>query len=155
MIPQPPRSPRTDTPFPYTTLFRSFEAIDAGDFPAWDLGVQLFDEAFAAKQPYDVLDATKLIPEEDIPVEIVGRMTLNRNVDNFFAETEQAAFLPSNIIPGIAFSKDPLLQGRLFSYLATNDRKSVVEGKRVYVRVDHGGHRLMKQNKDIPTNKHT
>src|SRR3546814_7114604 len=94
MIPQPPRSPRTDTPFPYTTLFRSFEAIDAGDFPAWDLGVQLFDEAFAAKQPYDVLDATKLIPEEDIPVEIVGRMTLNRNVDNFFAETEQAAFLP-------------------------------------------------------------
>ncbi|KAI1691883.1 catalase domain-containing protein [Ditylenchus destructor] len=72
-----------------------FEAIDAGDFPAWDLGVQVFDEAFAAKQPYDVLDATKLIPEEDIPVEIVGRMTLNRNVDNFFAETEQVAFLPA------------------------------------------------------------
>ncbi|MCW0197164.1 catalase [Sphingopyxis sp.] len=96
-----------------------FEAIDAGDFPAWNLGVQVFDEAFAAKQPYDVLDATKLIPEEDIPVEIVGRMTLNRNVDNFFAETEQAAFLPSNIIPGIDFSNDPLLQGRLFSYLDT------------------------------------
>ncbi|WP_294037147.1 catalase [Sphingopyxis sp.] len=96
-----------------------FEAIDAGDFPAWDLGVQVFDEAFAAKQPYDVLDATKLIPEEDIPVEIVGRMTLNRNVDNFFAETEQVAFLPSNIIPGIDFSNDPLLQGRLFSYLDT------------------------------------
>jgi catalase len=96
-----------------------FEAIDAGDFPAWDLGVQVFDEAFAAKQPYDVLDATKLIPEEDVPVEIVGRMTLNRNVDNFFAETEQAAFLPSNIIPGIEFSNDPLLQGRLFSYLDT------------------------------------
>ncbi len=71
------------------------------------------------KQPYDVLDATKLIPEEDIPVEIVGRMTLNRNVDNFFAETEQVAFLPSNIIPGIDFSNDPLLQGRLFSYLDT------------------------------------
>src|SRR3546814_20192311 len=71
-----------------------FEAIDAGVFPAWNLGVQVCDEAFAAKQPYDVLDATKLIPEEDIPVEIVGRMTLNRNVDNFFAETEQAAFLP-------------------------------------------------------------
>ncbi|PQM27545.1 catalase HPII [Sphingopyxis lindanitolerans] len=96
-----------------------FEAIDAGDFPAWDLGVQLFDEAFAAKQPYDVLDATKLIPEEDLPVEIIGRMTLNRNVDNFFAETEQAAFLPTNIIPGIDFTNDPLLQGRLFSYLDT------------------------------------
>ncbi|NIJ38810.1 catalase [Sphingopyxis panaciterrae] len=96
-----------------------FEAIDAGDFPAWDLGVQLFDEAFAAEQPYDVLDATKLIPEEDIPVEIIGRMTLNRNVDNFFAETEQAAFLPTNIIPGIDFTNDPLLQGRLFSYLDT------------------------------------
>ncbi|MDR6835006.1 catalase [Sphingopyxis sp. BE259] len=96
-----------------------FEAIDAGDFPAWDLGVQVFDEAFAAKQPYDVLDATKLIPEEDVPVEIVGRMTLNRNIDNFFAETEQVAFLPSNIIPGIDFSNDPLLQGRLFSYLDT------------------------------------
>ncbi len=96
-----------------------FEAIDAGDFPAWDLGIQIFDEAFAAKQPYDVLDATKLIPEEDVPVEIVGRMTLNRNVDNFFAETEQVAFLPSNIVPGIDFSNDPLLQGRLFSYLDT------------------------------------
>jgi len=96
-----------------------FEAIEAGKFPQWDLGVQVFDEAFAAKQPYDVLDATKLIPEEDVPVEIVGRMILNRNPDNFFAETEQVAFLPSNIIPGIDFSNDPLLQGRLFSYLDT------------------------------------
>ena len=96
-----------------------FEAIDDGDFPAWDLGIQVFDEDFAANQPYDVLDATKLIPEEDVPVEIIGRMTLNRNVDNFFAETEQVAFLPSNIIPGIDFSNDPLLQGRLFSYLDT------------------------------------
>ena len=96
-----------------------YEAIDAGDFPQWDLGIQLFDEAFAAKQPYDVLDATKLIPEEVLPVRIIGRMTLNRNVDNFFAETEQAAFLPSNIPPGIDFSNDPLLQGRLFSYLDT------------------------------------
>jgi len=96
-----------------------FEAIDAGDYPAWDLGVQVFDEDWAAQQPYDVLDATKLIPEDDIPVEIIGRMTLNRNVDNFFAETEQVAFLPSNIIPGIDFSNDPLLQGRLFSYLDT------------------------------------
>ncbi|MBB6192639.1 catalase [Sphingobium wenxiniae] len=96
-----------------------FEAIEAGDYPQWDLGVQVFDEAWAAKQPYDVLDATKLIPEEEIPVEIIGRMTLNRNVDNFFAETEQAAFLPTNIIPGIDFTNDPLLQGRLFSYLDT------------------------------------
>ena len=96
-----------------------FEAIAAGDFPAWDLGVQVFDEEWAARQPYDVLDATKLVPEEDIPVEIVGRLTLNRNVDNFFAETEQVAFLPSNIIPGIDFTNDPLLQGRLFSYLDT------------------------------------
>ena len=96
-----------------------FEAIDSGHFPAWDLGIQTFDEAFAAKQPYDVLDPTKLVPEEDVPVEIIGRMTLNRNVDNFFAETEQSAFLPTNIIPGIDFSNDPLLQGRLFSYLDT------------------------------------
>lgn len=96
-----------------------FESIASGSFPAWDLGVQVFDEDFAAAQPYDVLDATKLIPEEDVPVEIVGRMTLNRNVDNFFAETEQSAFLPSNVLPGIDFSNDPLLQGRLFSYLDT------------------------------------
>ena len=96
-----------------------FEAIDAGHFPAWDLGIQVFDEAFAAKQPYDVLDPTKLVPEEDVPVQIIGRMTLNRNIDNFFAETEQVAFLPTNIIPGIDFSNDPLLQGRLFSYLDT------------------------------------
>ncbi|MCY7281361.1 MAG: catalase [Sphingomonas bacterium] len=96
-----------------------YEAIDSGDFPAWDLGIQLFDEEFAAKQPYDVLDSTKLIPEEDVPVRIIGRMTLNRNVDNFFAETEQVAFLPTNVPPGIDFSNDPLLQGRLFSYLDT------------------------------------
>ena len=96
-----------------------FEAIDAGDFPAWDLGIQQFDEEFAAAQPYDVLDATKLIPEEVLPVRVIGRMTLNRNVDNFFAETEQVAFLPTNVPPGIDFSNDPLLQGRLFSYLDT------------------------------------
>ena len=96
-----------------------YEAIDAGNFPEWDLGIQVFDEAFAAEQPYDVLDATKLIPEEVIPVEPIGRLTLNRNVDNFFAETEQVAFMPSNVIPGIDFSNDPLLQGRLFSYLDT------------------------------------
>jgi catalase len=96
-----------------------FEAIDTGAFPEWELGIQVFDQAFADAQPYDVLDATKLIPEDDIPVRIIGRMVLDRNVDNFFAETEQVAFLPSNIVPGIDFSNDPLLQGRLFSYLDT------------------------------------
>ncbi len=96
-----------------------FESIASGNFPQWDLGVQVFDEEWAAQQPYDVLDATKLVPEDDIPVQVIGRMTLNRNPDNFFAETEQVAFLPSNVIPGIDFSNDPLLQGRLFSYLDT------------------------------------
>ncbi len=96
-----------------------WEAIDTGDFPEWELGIQVFEKAFAEAQPYDVLDSTKLIPEEDVPVRIIGRMVLDRNVDNFFAETEQVAFLPTNIVPGIDFSNDPLLQGRLFSYLDT------------------------------------
>ncbi|WP_010187742.1 catalase [Sphingomonas sp. PAMC 26605] len=96
-----------------------FEAIDTGNFPEWELGIQVFDQAFADAQPYDVLDSTKLIPEDDIPVRVIGRMVLDRNVDNFFAETEQVAFLPTNIVPGIDFSNDPLLQGRLFSYLDT------------------------------------
>ena len=76
-----------------------WESIDTGAFPQWDLGIQVFDQAFADAQPYDVLDATKLIPEEDVPVRIIGTLTLNRNVDNFFAETEQVAFLPTNIVP--------------------------------------------------------
>ena len=96
-----------------------WEAITSGNPPEWDLGIQVFDEAFADKQSYDVLDATKLIPEEDVPLTIVGRLVLDRWPDNFFAETEQVAFLPSNVIPGIDFSDDPLLQGRLFSYLDT------------------------------------
>jgi catalase len=96
-----------------------YEAIDAGAFPEWDLGIQVFDQAFAEAQPYDVLDATKLIPEEVIPVRIIGRMVLERNPDNFFAETEQVAYCPTSIVPGIDFSNDPLLQGRLFSYLDT------------------------------------
>lgn len=100
-----------------------FEAIDSGAFPQWDLGIQLFDQAFAEAQPYDVLDATKLIPEDDVPVRLIGTLTLNRNVDNFFAETEQVAFLPSNVPPGIDFSNDPLLQGRLFSYLDTQNSR--------------------------------
>ena len=96
-----------------------WEAIDRGDFPQWDLAVQVFDEDLAASLPYDVMDATKLIPEEVVALKVVGRMTLDRNPDNFFAETEQAAFLPSNVVPGIDFTDDPLLQGRLFSYLDT------------------------------------
>jgi catalase len=96
-----------------------FEAIQAGDFPAWDLAVQLFSEEDAAKFPFDHLDATKLIPEELVPLQVIGRMTLDRWPDNFFAETEQVAFCPSHVVPGIDFSNDPLLQGRLMSYLDT------------------------------------
>ena len=96
-----------------------FEAIERGDFPEWELGVQTFDEDFANSLPYDVLDPTKLIPEEVLPVKLVGRMVLDRYPDNFFAETEQVAFCPANIVPGVDFSNDPLLQGRLFSYLDT------------------------------------
>ncbi|MFC3529494.1 catalase [Paracoccus mangrovi] len=96
-----------------------WEAIDRGDFPEWDFAVQVFDSELADSLPYDVLDATKIIPEEVVPLRVIGRMVLDRNPDNFFAETEQAAFLPSNVVPGIDFTDDPLLQGRLFSYLDT------------------------------------
>lgn len=96
-----------------------FEAIDMGDFPEWELGIQAFDEEFVDSLPYDVLDSTKIIPEELLPVRPIGRMVLDRNPDNFFAETEQVAYCPANIVPGIDFSNDPLLQGRLFSYLDT------------------------------------
>ncbi len=96
-----------------------WEAIGRGDFPEWELGLQVFDQATADRLEFDVLDPTKLIPEEIIPLRMVGKMVLNRNVDNFFAETEQVAFLPTNIVPGIDFSNDPLLQGRLFSYQDT------------------------------------
>lgn len=96
-----------------------WEAIDKGSFPEFEFGVQVVDEATAADLDFDILDATKLIPEEVVPVQIVGKMVLNRNPDNFFAETEQVAFHPANIVPGIEFSDDPLLQGRLFSYLDT------------------------------------
>ncbi|MFT4247305.1 MAG: catalase [Pseudomonas sp.] len=96
-----------------------FESIQAGNFPEWELGVQLFTEEDAAQFPFDHLDATKLIPEELVPLQIVGRMVLDRWPDNFFAETEQVAYCPANIVPGIDFSNDPLLQGRLFSYLDT------------------------------------
>ncbi|MFT3965944.1 MAG: catalase [Sphingobium sp.] len=96
-----------------------YEAIARGDFPEWELGIQAFDEKFADSLPYDVLDATKIIPEEILPVRPIGRMVLDRNPDNFFAETEQVAYCPANIVPGIDFTNDPLLQGRLFSYLDT------------------------------------
>ena len=96
-----------------------WEAIAAGNHPEYDFGVQVFDAELAASLPYDVLDATKLIPEEVVPLRIIGRMVLDRNPDNHFAENEQLAFLPSNVVPGIDFSDDPLLQGRLFSYLDT------------------------------------
>ena len=96
-----------------------YEAIDSQDYPEWEFGVQLFTEEEADKFPFDHLDATKLIPEELVPVKIVGKMVLNRNVDNFFAETEQVAYCLSHVPPGIDFSNDPLLQGRLFSYLDT------------------------------------
>jgi catalase len=96
-----------------------WDAISSGDHPEWELGVQLFDDDFADRFDFDVLDATKLIPEELVPVRRVGRLVLDRTVDNFFAETEQVAFCTQNVVPGIDFTNDPLLQGRNFSYLDT------------------------------------
>ncbi len=96
-----------------------WESIEAGNFPEFELGVQLFDDAQADAFDFDVLDPTKLIPEELVPVQLVGKMVLDRNPDNFFAETEQVAFCVSHVVPGVDFSNDPLLQGRIFSYLDT------------------------------------
>jgi len=96
-----------------------FEAITAGDFPEWELAVQLFTEEQAESFPFDHLDSTKIIPESLVPLTVIGRMVLDRWPDNFFAETEQVAYCPANVPPGIDFSNDPLLQGRLFSYLDT------------------------------------
>ncbi len=96
-----------------------WEAIESGDFPEWELGLQVFTEEQSNAFSFDVLDATKLIPEELVPVVPVGRMVLNRNPDNFFAETEQVAFCTAHIIPGIDFSNDPLLAGRIHSYVDT------------------------------------
>ncbi len=100
-----------------------WNAIQAGDFPEWELGLQLFDDKFADRFEFDVLDATKLIPEEQVPIRRVGRLVLDRCVDNFFAETEQVAFCTSNIVPGVDFTNDPLLQGRNFSYLDTQIKR--------------------------------
>ncbi len=95
------------------------DAIEAGAFPEWEFGVQVVEEKDEHKFDFDLLDPTKLIPEELVPVQRIGRMALNRNPANFFAETEQVAFHPGHVVPGIDFSNDPLLQGRLFSYLDT------------------------------------
>jgi catalase len=96
-----------------------WSAIDGGMFPEFAFAVQAFDEKIADSLGFDVLDATKLIPEEIVPLEVIGKMVLDRNPDNFFAETEQIAFHPGHVVPGIDFTNDPLLQGRLFSYLDT------------------------------------
>ncbi len=96
-----------------------FDAIESGAFPEWELGIQVVEEKDEHKFPFDLLDPTKLIPEELVPVQRIGKMVLNRNTDNFFAETEQVAFHPGHLVPGIDFTNDPLLQGRLFSYTDT------------------------------------
>ncbi|NML42127.1 catalase [Ramlibacter sp. G-1-2-2] len=96
-----------------------WDAIERGDFPEWELGLQLIDEDRAGRLGFDLLDPTKLVPEEVVPITTVGRLVLNRNPDNFFAETEQVAFHPGHVVPGIDFTADPLLQGRLFSYTDT------------------------------------
>jgi catalase len=96
-----------------------WEAIEAGEYPEWELGLQIFTEAEADAFSFDVLDATKLIPEELVPLTPVGRMVLDRNPDNFFAETEQVAFCTAHVVPGIDFSNDPLLAGRIHSYVDT------------------------------------
>ncbi len=96
-----------------------WESIEMGDYPEWELGVQIVAEEDEHKFDFDLLDPTKIIPEELVPVTPLGKMVLNRNPDNYFAETEQVAFCPGHIVPGIDFSNDPLLQGRLFSYTDT------------------------------------
>jgi catalase len=96
-----------------------WEAIETGAYPEWELGLQIIPEADEDKFDFDLLDPTKIVPEEMVPVERVGRLTLDRNPDNFFAETEQVAFHPGHVVPGIDFTHDPLLQGRLFSYTDT------------------------------------
>ncbi|WP_265130723.1 catalase [Chryseobacterium oranimense] len=96
-----------------------WEAIESGAFPEWDFGVQLVPEEDEHKFDFDLLDPTKIIPEEEVPVQLVGTLTLNKNPENFFAETEQVAFHPGHVVPGIDFTNDPLLQGRLFSYTDT------------------------------------
>lgn len=96
-----------------------WDAIESGNYPEFEFGVQMIREDEEFNFGFDILDPTKIWPEELIPVRIIGKMTLNRNTDNFFAETEQIAFHPGHVVPGIDFTNDPLLQGRLFSYTDT------------------------------------
>ncbi len=96
-----------------------WESIEMGDFPEYELAIQLIEEENEFDFDFDILDPTKIWPEEEVPLKKIGKMVLNKNPDNFFAETEQVAFCPANVVPGIDFSNDPLLQGRLFSYLDT------------------------------------
>ncbi|MGP4063682.1 catalase [Oceanobacillus sp. M65] len=96
-----------------------YDAIESGNYPEFEFGVQVIPEEEEFSFDFDILDPTKIWPEEDVPVKIIGKMTLNRNVDNVFAETEQVAFHPGHVVPGIDFTNDPLLQGRLFSYTDT------------------------------------
>ncbi len=100
-----------------------FESIERGDFLEWEFGIQVVEEHDEFAFDFDLLDPTKIIPEELVPVRIIGKMTLNRNPDNYFSETEQVAFCTSHVVPGIDFTNDPLLQGRLFSYLDTQLRR--------------------------------
>ena len=100
-----------------------FESIERGDYPEWELGLQIVEPADEHKFDFDLLDPTKIIPEELVPIRKVGKLTLNRNPDNYFAETEQVAFHTGHVVPGIDFSNDPLLQGRLFSYIDTQLRR--------------------------------
>ncbi|MBC8105480.1 MAG: catalase [Anaerolineae bacterium] len=100
-----------------------YDSINRGDFPEWEFGVQVVPEKDEHKFDFDLLDPTKIIPEELVPVRVLGKLVLNRNPENFFAETEQVAFHPGHIVPGIDFSNDPLLQGRLFSYFDTQIKR--------------------------------
>ncbi|BBK31329.1 catalase [Stella humosa] len=133
-----------------------WDAIDQGKFPAFELSVQIFDEEMAAGFPFDVLDSTKLIPEELVPLTPLGEMVLDRNPDNFFAETEQVAFHPGHVVPGIDLSNDPLLQGRLFSYLDTQLSRlgssnfhqiPVNQPKCPFANLQRGGHMRMSVEK--------
>ena len=104
-----------------------YEAIESGNFPEFELGFQIIDQKTADALPFDVLDATKLVPEEVIPIEMVGKMVLDRNPDNFFAETEQVAFCPSHVVPGIDFSEDPVSYTHLDVYKRQGHARSSTE----------------------------
>ena len=117
-----------------------WEAIEAGAYPEWELGLQIFTEEQAEDFSFDVLDATKIVPEELVPIVPVGRMILNRNPDNFFAETEQVAFCVAHVVPGVDFSNDPLLAGRIHSYVDTQiSRLGGPNFHEIPIRADRAG----------------